>query len=175
MSIKYETPAMLAALQSRLHYVPDTGKFYWISNPYGRAKIGDEAGCSATDGYRRIYCLGRFYQAHRVAWALHYGRWPKRTLDHINGVLSDNRIVNLRECEVWENQANVGRRKDNTTGYRGVHRAGKRFGTHIRVRGHLIYLGRFDNAEQASAAYEAAAVFYRGEFATSRLQEKGGV
>ena len=40
---------------------------------------------------------GRQYKAHRIAWLLNYGRFPKTELDHINRIRTDNRIENLRE------------------------------------------------------------------------------
>lgn len=45
------------------------------------------------------------------------------------------------------------------------HAKSKRWASKIRVRGEQIHIGLFDTAEEAQAAYHAAAVKYRGEAA----------
>ena len=42
---------------------------------------------------------------HRLVWALVYGRFPKQ-IDHLNGIKTDNRLVNLREVTTSENDQN---------------------------------------------------------------------
>ena len=42
---------------------------------------------------------------HRLVWALVYGRFPKQ-IDHLNGIKTDNRLVNLREVSQSENDQN---------------------------------------------------------------------
>lgn len=88
------TPKELAAFYA---YDPATGEIV-------RKKNGKRAFASAKS---RGYFHGRhgtsFLSAHRVAWAIHYGRWPSGVIDHINGVTSDNRIENLRDVSQEEN------------------------------------------------------------------------
>jgi hypothetical protein len=48
-------------------------------------------------GYRKTCFKGRMYYVHRIVWYLHYGSWPKHTIDHINRDKLDNRIENLRD------------------------------------------------------------------------------
>lgn len=45
--------------------------------------------------------------AHRVAWFLHYGKWPTKCIDHINGDRHDNRINNLRDVGHIDNCRNL--------------------------------------------------------------------
>ena len=47
--------------------------------------------------------FGKLIYAHRAAWAIHFGEWPKGEIDHINGDASDNRIINLRVVNRTEN------------------------------------------------------------------------
>ena len=42
---------------------------------------------------------------HHIAWALVFGRFP-RQIDHLNGIKTDNRLVNLREVSQSENDQN---------------------------------------------------------------------
>ena len=44
---------------------------------------------------------------HRSVFAYHHGRWPEKTIDHINGCRTDNRIENLREVSQSENMTNT--------------------------------------------------------------------
>lgn len=48
---------------------------------------------------------GKKYQVllHRLAWRLHYGEWPKYTINHKNGIKTDNRIENLEDTTIDEN------------------------------------------------------------------------
>lgn len=88
-------------------------------------------------------------------------------IDHINRDPLDNRKSNLRICTGHENRCNIGPRKDNTSGFRGVssHRSSGKFQSKITVNGEQIYIGTFDNPEDAARAYDVAATKYHGEFA----------
>jgi len=65
-------------------------------------------------GYLKFKVGQKIIKAHCIAWALHYGEWPKQEIDHINRVKNDNRIVNLRDVSHTENMRNRGpwKRKD---------------------------------------------------------------
>jgi hypothetical protein len=58
-------------------------------------------------------------------------------------------------------------RRDNKSGFKGVHyiERDKTYCAEIQVDGEQIRLGYFHSPEPASAAYEAAAKHYFGEFA----------
>ncbi|USE78946.1 HNH endonuclease [Cupriavidus gilardii] len=94
-------------------------------------------------------------------------RGDKRQVDHINGNPLDNRRSNLRVCTHAENQLNIGRQRNNTSGFKGVcfdKQAGK-FKAAIAYQGRRKNLGLFDTPEAAYEAYCAAAAQLHGEFA----------
>lgn len=90
--------------------------------------------------------------------------------DHINNTGTDNRRGNLRACSAAENSRNRKASSRNLCGLKGVRTTGQRinpFTAQITVNGKQIALGGYDTAEEAHAAYVAAAIKYHGEFAHS--------
>lgn len=160
-------------LRSVLSYNADTGEFRWLVSR-GNKKSGDVAGKHACNGYWRIKLFGKEYPAHRLAWFVFYGVWPDNQIDHINLDKIDNRIANLRQATVAENQRNKHHQSNNTSGFKGVSKF-KRIGkwrSEIMVDGHKHYLGSFATAEEAADAYAEAATMLHAEFArdsTGRL------
>jgi hypothetical protein len=100
---------------------------------------------------------------HREIMGLEYGDHSLE-VDHINGDGLDNRRANLRLVTRQQNMAN--RRGWSQAGYKGVSRmeSGK-YVAHIVVNGNHHNLGRYDTAEEAARAYNAAAADAFGEFA----------
>lgn len=93
-------------------------------------------------------------------------------VDHRNGVRHDNQRVNLRLATNAENGRNRPAQKNNKSGYKGVSRnvkAGK-WRAQIKCNGVKIYLGLFDSAEAAHAAYCAKARELHGEFANTGIK-----
>lgn len=126
----------LEYLNKRFKYEPDTGLFIWKEMPldffatknawssWNSRFSGKEAGKHRNDGYlsarmkyngKSISCL-----LHRLAYKMFYESEPTGFVDHINGVRTDNRIVNLRAVTRSENQRNQKRRSNNRTGVLGV-------------------------------------------------------
>jgi hypothetical protein len=104
------------------------------------------------DGYRVV--SPRSFKAHRIVWAMTYGYWPGHQIDHINGVRNDNRLCNLREATVAQNQQNQRASPRNASGYPGVswHKRIGKWEAHITVDGRRHHLGLFDTAREAYAA-----------------------
>jgi hypothetical protein len=154
-------------LRSLLDFEPQTGALTWKLSVAPKVRVGSVAGKMNSGGYRLIGIRGKQYRAHRVAWAISYGEWPPRNIDHINGRPGDNRLCNLRLATFTENAMNRGPAPNNTSGYKGVsfHKAAKKWCAQISSQGRTEYLGLFTTPEKAHAAYCAAAKELHGEFA----------
>lgn len=141
------------------------GKFFWKSKKPG-VVIGKQAGTFDYKGYRCIVINRKSYKAHRLVFLFHHGYLPK-CIDHINGIKSDNRIENLREATESQNKANRGKTKVNTSGFKGVFKAhhGKKWRAQIKHGNKQIFLGKFDNKEEAYAKYIESSKKYFGDFA----------
>ena len=119
---------------------------------------------SSFHGYvtRSEYVDGHQFTAHMAHQILP----PKEgfTIDHKNGDKLDNRKENLRYATSSQQACNRKRRRDNTTGFKGVERRKRGFVARIVARGERFNLGTFDTAELAGAAYYDAATRLHGEF-----------
>lgn len=87
--------------------------------------------------------------------------------DHADGDGLNNKKSNLRPATCSQNQANARKRKDNTSGFKGVswHRRHKKWYACLSHQGKIRFLGLFEDAERAAQAYDSAAIELRGEFA----------
>lgn len=89
-----------------------------------------------------------------------------RFVDHINQDTLDNRRCNLRLATPAQNLANMGRHRDNTSGFKGVHRhSSGLWAASICVNRKRTHIGYFRNPKDAARAYDAKARELRGEFA----------
>lgn len=154
-----------------LQYDPETGDFTWrVDRVSGQGKVQASAGEIAGSFDRLGYCcIGidrRIYKAHRLAFVFMTGTFPQtRCVDHVNGDPGDNRWCNLREATHSQNQGNMRRRSDNTSGYKGVTRGSNNWRAQICVGSTRRYLGSFSTPEEAHEAYKKAAGAMFGDFA----------
>lgn len=149
-------------------YDPKTGRFFWRVAKARRVRVGDIAGSiDGSDGYWKLRIDGKFYRAHRIVWLLMTGKLPDNQIDHINCVRRDNRFVNLRHATLAQNCRNAVKRRDNSSGAKGVYyyKPIRRWRARIQVDGVVKSLGYFDCLLDAELAYSAAAMKYFGEFA----------
>lgn len=89
--------------------------------------------------------------------------------DHIDGNGLNNQLSNLRTCSRSENNRNVGIKKSNTTGYKGIIRVGKRWQCRIRVDYKLVYGPSRASIVEAAHDYDNLARTHHGEFASTNF------
>lgn len=166
-------------LKQLLNYDPGTGKFTWKARPitaensrtdnvWNTRFAGKSSGWARADGYLGMTVDRKKHQAHRLAWLYVYGAFPVGDLDHKNGVRSDNAIGNLRESSRSQNTANGKVRVTNKIGLKGVSQInGGRFYARVNRGSRRFYLGSYDTAEAAHAAYCYAAQKLFGEFSNA--------
>jgi len=96
----------------------------------------------------------------------HDPRESKLVADHINGNVLDNRKCNLRVCTRAENNRNVKKRKNNTSGYVGVTKEGRKWLASVRHNYKTYRLGRFEDKVEAARARDLKAIELHREFAS---------
>lgn len=154
-------------LEKLFRYDARTGKLFWKKRPrrmfdsdhryrsWNAQYAGREAFTTLCNGHLRGLYDGQHIYAHRLIWKLRTGEEPPE-IDHINGVATDNRWINLRAANRAVNNRNSSRRSDNSSGVTGVSRRGDRWIAQIMVRGQVKHLGVYDDLAEAAAARQAA-------------------
>lgn len=166
-------------VRSRLDYYLETGIFIWRQKPgtdrqtkAWNAKYAGKPAGSIQKGYVLI-CLDNVkYYAHRLAYLIMTGEQPVGEIDHKDSdpkdisKRSDNRWENLRLATSSKQKCNIGLRKDNTSGYRGVwwHKQCQKWCAEIRYEGVSYKLGLFLTEEEAYAAYCLKAAELHGDY-----------
>lgn len=82
---------------------------------------------------------------------------PELIVDHLNGDTLDNRINNLKVITRSENNKNMRKHINNSSGYTGVSFKEGLWSATIQLNNNKFYLGGFDTKEEANIAYRAAA------------------
>lgn len=150
-------------VRESLTYCSETGQLRWKERFSNRVPKDLLIVSKDGQGYIRLSHIfngkKRTFKAHRIGWFLHYGYQPVM-LDHINQNKSDNRIINLRECEMTKNLGN--QKPKNILGIKGVRKlpSGK-----YQARCFKVYLGVFDDPIDAARAYDVESIKVFGDFA----------
>lgn len=161
-------------LKQHLLYDDETGVFTRKISNSNKCKVGDVAGYVNSHGYRIIRVLSKMYPAHRLAWLYMFGEFPKKEIDHIDGVKDNNKIKNLRECDKFQNQCNTLARKGSSVKSKGVDFMKNRgkYRARIRVRGKDLHLGLFETELEANDAYLFASKAYQEGYHTTRSSQQ---
>lgn len=148
-------------LKRLYHYDPATGDFTRRITR-GRWLAGMKAGSLDAHGYGQLRIGAKNYKLHHLAWLYVYGALPNQPLDHIDLNRANNAISNLRYLTPKQHVEHRGVNKNNKSGFRGVSICGStgRWVAQIKHNYRIIWLGRFDTPEAASAAYKVAAKKY---------------
>lgn len=172
----------LGMLSEVLEYFPESGCFIWkvrpstmfdesvgkiirskewAANKWNSRYAGKPALTKVlTGGYLGGSIFNRGVRAHRVAWAMFYGKWPEGEIDHINGNPADNRITNLRDVSHAVNMRNQRRYSNSSSGVIGVcwQANVSKWSAEIQCDGVREKLGFFVDFEDAVAARNEAAL-----------------
>lgn len=147
-----------------MSYDPLTGCLYWRKQR-GQKRTGDVAGHVDTFGYVVIRFEGKAFKSHRIAYLLMENEWPPNFIDHINGVRSDNRWINLRKATRQQNSYNKGLDKRSSTLIRNVYKKRNQYGVMVSTPTGRKYIGAFDDIELAELVAIEAQDKYHREYA----------
>ena len=148
--------SILKRCNELLEYDPITGEFIWLVDR-GPVSKGGLAGSPNKDGYIQSQIDGTKYRAQRLAWLVTHGQWPSGVIDHRDGDVTNNRIINLRDVDTLTNQQNQRRAQSSSkTGVLGVSAHYGKYEARIRIDGVQVRLGAFDTLDAASQAYQDA-------------------
>ncbi|QEG10668.1 homing endonuclease [Klebsiella phage KMI9] len=156
--------AGIVDLLKHVRVEPKEGKIYW-TNPIGKKmKPGQEAGSYKGDYW--IICFKYVkYRRHRIIFYYQHGYLPQ-IVDHKNGIDAGDSIDNLRAADAKGNQRNrSGAQKNSKSGIKGVREKRGKWEANIRYEGKTVYIGTYENIEDAKSAYDAKAIELFGEFA----------
>lgn len=145
-------------------YTSKGEEFYFDLEDYD--KIKDYIWCISDNGYvitKNPVCYNRIIFMHRLIMNV---KEHKIKVDHIYHNKCDNRKSQLRLVNDNQNQYNMTKPKDNTSGYKGVywHKNKEKWEALIQCDGKLKYLGLYDDINDAIEAREKAEIKYFGEY-----------
>lgn len=160
-------------LKELFDYDYETGVLTWRNRPCEHFKTrdafrtwntrfsGKSAGCLRPDGYLSVGINYAQFQVHRIIYKIIHGTEPPQ-IDHKNHIRHDNWQDNLRAATQQINGKNQKRPSNNKSGITGViwnKRKGK-WQAYIRAGGKNIYLGLFEDIENAISARHSAEIKY---------------
>jgi hypothetical protein len=147
-------------------YDPDAKGLIWRGHKNPKRPwppIGAVVGGDDGHGYRMCLVLGHKFKVHQVVWIMHYGEFPAKAIDHINGDRRDNRLENLRLADDQQNSQNMKTAKRSMEGVKKDKHSPK-YRAVVQHCGRKIHLGSFDTPEAANAAYIEGKRRICGEF-----------
>jgi len=127
------------------------GNLIWRVDKY-RSKKGTVAGSKKTRGYVQVKLNQKLYLLHRLIWLWHGKELPEQ-LDHIDRNPQNNKIENLRAATASTNQWNTNKSDGGVT----FHKASQKWRARIKMYNQEIYLGVFNDFEEAKKVRDEAA------------------
>lgn len=158
----YETEEALVKIRNKLSYDNGTGNLTWKDDGSTNNRVGMTAG-SSDKGYHRVWINGRTWMAHRVIWAIYYGKWPDNTIDHIDGDSLNNRISNLRDVTQLENNCN--KRPYRGRVFKGVTLKKSKWYVRVTKGGSFKQGGSYACLGLALKRYDELAIYLHGDYA----------
>lgn len=154
-----------------IDYNPRSGVMRWKQRGIGR-RLDKPIGSVGPNDSRVVNIDGQRYYLHHIAWLLDKGKWPFYGVEHVNGVNSDNRIVNLRELRLSTPMPKKKRAAKHEikrlVGASWCADRGK-WRSQIFDHGKNLYIGMFDTEREAHEAYNKAKNRQR-RYGTARLE-----
>ena len=146
-------------INGRMNTANEDGSISWIHGCTGETV---KSFGSNSNGYRIINIRGKFFRMHRIIAEAMLDDWDAAlTVDHINGMRSDNRIVNLRMMtDAEQPRAHCNKRDGCTSLYRGVCLPSNsaKWKASITFNGKHQHIGCFDSEIEAARAFDRAAI-----------------
>lgn len=167
----------IAVLKTLFRYDAEAGKLFWLPRTAAMFREGRQTArhkCARWNalyagkevkprrkesGYLIVRISGRPINVHRLAFALHHGRWPEGEVDHIDGDRANIKAANLRDVTRLENMRNKRRYRNNSSGITGVawSKKSQRWVAHIGLKGKAKHIGQFTTFCTAVKARTSAA------------------
>lgn len=156
---------MITQIEAKQLFNYVDGALYWKVSRSNRVCVGMRVGAADKNGYQAACINNKHYRTHRIIFLMHHG-WLPAEIDHIDNDRRNNKIENLRPATREQNQFNVQRRRDNTSGVKNVSWASGNKKWQVAVR-HATgrYIKYVEDLELAALVAEEARRKYHGNFA----------
>lgn len=146
-----------------------SGKMYWKNvSKFHNSLNGKEAGCcQKTTGNKAYWVIkinNKKYKRGRLIFFYVNNFFPTPCVDHIDGNSLNDAITNLRQASVTENSWNHKGRKKKSNLPMGIRASGNKFIARIAFNKKTIYLGTFNNLEEAKQTYKQKRIELYGKY-----------
>lgn len=140
----------------------ENGILTWKNPMIHPSRKGCVVGSKNSRGCLIVQINSKMYLVHRLIYLYHHGNLPKY-VDHIDRDPLNNKIENLRECTLSQNNCNQKSRNRHKNVY--WNKRDKKWTVYITINKKMKHIGGFDDFELAKlVAVEARNKYYK-EFA----------
>ena len=144
-----------------------------------KRNYGSKSSNRGATKYNKVGINGKFIAIHRIIAKAFLDNYDESlTVDHINGIKTDNRLCNLRMMNIGQQlRAYKAPTSGASSKYRGVSKyTGNKWRATIQARGRFKHIGVFDSEEEAAKMYDMyarAKGFYDQALNVTRFPELG--